>query len=243
MDNLMLVSMQTQRILQRRMEIAANNLANAATTGFKADSVLTRLEVPDRARAESAPHDIRFARDVGLARDMSQGILRRTDNPFDLAIQGEGFFTVEGGDGPLFTRDGQFALGADGRLLTRDGRAVLNAGGQPIVINAAEGGQVSIAADGTVRQGEQAIGQIGLAGFASPGALEKIGDGLYRATGEAPGAFTGELVQGSLEGSNVNPVLQLTSVMEIARAYEGAARIINQSDDLRARAIERLARA
>jgi len=241
MDNSLMIAMQTQRVLQRRMDVAANNLANASTTGFKADSLPAEMDVRKPARALDAPHDIRFVRDVGLMRDLSQGTIRSTGNPLDVAIQGEGFFAVQGPSGTLYTRDGAFQLGGDGSLVTAEGYRVLGAGGGPLVFDP-QGEQPSIAADGTIRVGETALGQIGVFSFGDPEALRKVGDNLYEPNGQATGPFTGEVVQGALEGSNVRPVIELTRLLEISRAYESATRFVRQGDDLRQRAIDRLAK-
>jgi flagellar basal-body rod protein FlgF len=241
-DNTMLIAMQTQRVLQRRLDVAAGNLANAATTGFKRDSLVFQMEDTTRARAMDNPADVRFVRDVAMARDMSQGPIARTGNALDVALQGEGFFTVQGPNGPLYTRDGTFRLGPDGALSTRDGMAVLNAQGQPIVFDP-QGETPSIDALGTLRVNGEVIGDISVVRFDRPAALAKVGDNLYSAEGQATRPFAGEVVQAALESSNVQPVMELTSLIEISRAYESAARVARQADDLRSRAIERLGRA
>jgi flagellar basal-body rod protein FlgF len=241
-DNTMLIAMQTQRVLQRRLDVAAGNLANAATSGFKRDSLVFQMIDDTKARASDKPNDVRFVRDVAMARDMGQGPLERTGNSLDIAIQGDGFFTVQGAQGTLYTRDGTFRLGADGALLTRDGLPVLNVQGQPIVFDP-QGEIPSIDALGTLRVNGEVIGDIAVVAFERPAALAKVGDNLFSSEGQPTRAFTGEVVQGALEGSNVRPVTELTSLIEISRAYESAARVARQADDLRSRAIERLGRA
>lgn len=236
-----MLGLQTQRVLQRRMDVAANNLANVATSGFKADSVVFEELDGTRAHAEESPRDIRFVRDIGLARDMSQGPIAITGNPLDVAIEGRGFFMVEGPNGPLYTRDGAFTLTGEGRLVTTDGRAVLSSGGAPIVLDP-QGESPSIGRDGAIRVAGVEAGRIGVATFATPSALSKVGDNLWSAQGQTPGEFEGVVVQGALEGSNVRPVQELTRLIEISRAYQSAARIVSNADDLRQRAIERLGR-
>jgi flagellar basal-body rod protein FlgF len=243
MDNTLMIGLQAQRVLQRRLDIAANNLANASTVGFKADALVSEEYSKRPARAQAKPHDVRFVRDVGMARVMDQGSIARTGNPMDVAIEGDGFFMVQGPTGVAYTRDGQFKLGPAGQLLSSEGMPVLNQGGQPIVFDP-QGETPAIAADGAIRVGEAVVGQLGLATFAEPGALEKLGDNLYRASAEQPPQpFAGEVVQGAVENSNVRPVLELTRLMEISRAYENAARIVRQGDELRQRAVDRLGRA
>lgn len=241
MDNSLLLGLQTQRVLQRRMDVAANNLANVATAGFKADALVMEEANRTNAHADADPRDIRFVRDVTLMRDMRQGPIAMTGNPLDVAIEGDGFFMVEGPNGPLFTRDGAFTLTGDGRLVTGDGRAVLNSGGTPIVFDA-QGESPVIGRDGVIRVAGVEAGQIGVASFAAPGALSKVGDNLWDAQGQAQGEFEGIVVQGAIEGSNVRPVIELTRLIEISRAYQSAARIVSGADELRKSAIERLGR-
>jgi flagellar basal-body rod protein FlgF len=241
MDNALMLGLQTQRVLQRRMDVAANNLANVATAGFKADGLVLAEADATTAHAQANPSDIRFVRDVALMRDMRQGPIAMTGNPLDVAIEGDGFFMVEGPSGPLYTRDGAFSLTGEGRLVTSDGRAVLNSGGAPIAFDP-QGESPVIGRDGAIRVAGVEAGRIGVASFAAPGALLKVGDNLWDAQAQVSETFEGVVVQGALEGSNVRPVIELTRLIEISRAYQSAAKIVSGADDLRQRAIERLGR-
>jgi len=242
MDNALLLGMQTQRVLQRRLDVTANNLANINTTGFKADELVLEEADDTGAHTDEDPRDIRFVRDIGLTRDMSQGDIASTGNPFDVAIQGDGFFMVQGANGQtLYTRDGAFTVSSDGQLETSDGHAVLNSGGAPIQIDMSTGQTPSIGRDGAITVAGNEVGRIGVASFASPGALSKVGDNLWEAHNQTPAAFEGVLVQGALEHSNVRPVIELTRLIEISRAYQNAANVVSGTDDLRKRAIQELA--
>jgi len=237
-----MLGLQSQRVLQRRMDVAANNLANVATAGFKADGML--LEEADRtnAHADADPREIRFVRDIGIMHNMEQGPIAMTGNPLDVALEGDGFIMVEGDNGQtLYTRDGAFSLTGEGRLVTSDGHAVLSSGGAPIVLDP-QGESPSIGRDGAIRVAGVEAGRIGVASFAAPGALSKVGDNLWDAQGQAAGEFEGIVLQGAIEGSNVRPVVELTRLIEISRAYQSAAKIVSGADELRQRAIERLGR-
>lgn len=242
MDNTFMLGLQTQRVLQRRMDVAANNLANVSTTGFKADEVVFEEVDDTEATADAAPTNVIFVRDIGITRDMGQGAIAMTGNPLDVALEGQGFFMVQGPNGPLYTRDGAFTLTGEGRLVTSDGRAVLSSGGAPIVFDP-QGEAPVISRDGAIHVGGGEAARIGVANFAAPGALSKVGDNLWSAQGQASRPFEGIVVQGALEGSNVRPVIELTRLIEISRAYQSAAKIVSNADDLRQRAIERLGRA
>jgi len=241
MDNALMLGLQSQRVLQRRMDVAANNLANVATSGFKADALLLEEAQGTNAHAEEDPREIRFTRDIGVMHNMEQGPIAMTGNPLDIALEGDGFIIVEGPSGPLYTRDGAFTLTGEGRLVTSDGRAVLSSGGAPIVLDP-QGETPSIGRDGAIRVAGVEAGRIGVASFAAPGALSKVGDNLWDAQGQQPGEFEGVVIQGALEGSNVRPVVELTRLIEISRAYQSAAKIVSGADELRQRAIERLGR-
>jgi flagellar basal-body rod protein FlgF len=241
MDNALMLGLQTQRVLQRRMDVTANNLANVNTSGFKADALVMEEADNTTAHADDDPRDIRFVRDIALMRDMRQGAIAMTGNALDVAIEGEGFFTVEGPDGPLYTRDGAFSLTGDGRLVTSDGHPVLSSGGAPIVLDP-QGESPVIGRDGAIRVAGVEAGRIGVARFAAPGALLKVGDNLWDAQAQAPQPFEGVVLQGALEGSNVRPVVELTRLIEISRAYQSAAKIVSNADDLRQRAIQQLGR-
>ncbi|MEZ5995115.1 MAG: flagellar basal-body rod protein FlgF [Hyphomonadaceae bacterium] len=234
-----MLALQTQRVMQRRMDVAANNLANVATSGFKADGLLLEELDDTGASAEGNPDEVRFVRDIGIMHDMEQGPIAMTGNPLDVALEGSGFIMVEGPNGPLYTRDGAFTLTGEGRLVTSDGHAVLSSGGAPIVLDP-QGESPSIGRDGAIRVAGVEAGRIGTASFAAPGALSKVGDNLWDAQGQAPGEFEGVVLQGALEGSNVRPVIELTRLIEISRAYQSAARIVSGADELRQRAIQTL---
>lgn len=242
MDNAIYVGLTRQIGLRRALDVVANNMANLSTAGFKTDALLFETEPGRPAVSQIAPRDIKFVDGWAMARDMSTGPLERTGGELDVALGGPGFFTVQGPDGPLYTRAGRFALSPTGEIVTVNGQTVLSDAGAPLVVNPT-GGPLSIAGDGTVSQGEAAIGRLGVAEFANPQALEKVGDNLFSPAGQAPTPATAARVaQGMVEGSNVKPVFELTRLIEIQRAYESVSRMIRSEEELRNKAIERLGR-
>lgn len=238
-ENVNYLALRAQQGYERRIANAANNLANASTNGFKADDVLFHQLVQAPARAKDRPHDIRFVRDAGTIRNFAQGALSKTDEPFDLAVEGDGFFVVQGDNGPLYTRDGAFRLSAGGQLVTRDGKAVLGAGGAPIVFDP-RGRKPDIAANGTIRVGAATVGAVQVVAFQDNTQLKKIGDNLYEANGQAALPSQASIIQGAVEASNVDPIHELTELILVSRAYEGAAKIISETDDLRRTALQRI---
>ncbi len=242
MDNAILITLSAQNALMRKMEIAANNMANVSTAGFKAEEALFEPITKRPAKIAENPTTVSFVRDYSIARDFRPGTLTQSGNPFDVALTGDGFFAVKTADGTAYTRDGQFTLDTTGRLVTHDGKPVLDNSNSEITLNVAQG-EPLIGKDGNIRQNGASVGQIGVFKFNRPGTLEKIGDNLFKPTSEtAAPAETFEVVQGMVEGSNVNAVQQLTDIMEISRAFESATKLQKQAEDLRSKAIDRLAK-
>lgn len=241
MDNAFMVGLSAQQVLRQRIDATANNLANMTTAGFKAERLVMRELNQEPAAATNTPNDIAFVDAWMLQRDFGAGPIERTGNPLDVAIDGEGFFRVQTAAGEAFTRDGRFSLNDQGQLITRDGDLVQGDGG-PITLDP-ELGEVTIRPDGAILQGATEAGKLSVVAFDTPEALEKVGGNLWRATGEAPRPPENmRIAPGSVEGSNVNAVVELTQMIEISRAYESISRMITQSDQLRSTSIEKLAR-
>jgi flagellar basal-body rod protein FlgF len=243
MDNALFVGLSRQMVLRREMDIIANNIANADTAGFKVESLMTRAEPKAPAFTLGGPKPVKFVVDDGVLRDFTQGALRRTDAPFDLAIEGQGFFRVRTEEGERFTRDGRFRTDEIGRLVNGAGAPVLDDGGGEIMIDP-ERGPVAIAADGTVSQGPERVGKIALVDFPDLGVLEKVGDNLFENPSNAfpQPAAEGRVRQGMLEGSNVRPILEITRMIEVSRAYESTAKMMDSNADLARRTVERMGR-
>lgn len=243
MDNALFVGLSRQMVLRREMDIVANNIANADTAGFKVESLMARTEAKSPANTAPGPRPVKFVLDDGVARDFNQGTLRTTGGTFDLGIEGDGFFTVTTAEGERYTRDGRFRMDPTGRLVTEGGDPLSGDGGGEIVIDP-EKGPVTISKDGVVSQGIERIGKIGVVGFAELSVLQKTGDNLYRNTSNLqPEPMADAIVrQGMLESSNVNPVVEITKMIEVSRAYERVTKMMDSTAELSRRSIERLGR-
>ncbi len=243
MDNALYVGLSRQMTLRRELDIVANNIANADTAGFKVENLLVSTAPMAPARTQDGPKPVKFVLDTGVGRDFGQGGISATGAPLDLAIEGRGFFKVSTLEGERYTRDGRFRLGDNGKLVNQAGQAVLDDSGGEIVLDA-EKGAVNIATDGSISQGSERVGKVGVAQFDALSALEKTGDNLFRnASNASPQPATGTLIrQGALEGSNVNSITQITQMMEVTRAYESMAKMMDSTAELSRRAIERMGR-
>lgn len=241
MDNALYVGLSRQMVLRREMDIVANNIANADTNGFKVESLVQNTDPEAPAFTLQGPRPVKFVTANGTIRDFGQGALNRTDGPLDLAIEGQGFFQVTSPNGPRFTRDGRFRLDDTGRLVTQNGLPVADDGGGEITLDPAKG-QITIAEDGTITQGTTRVGKLGLFSFPTLGTLEKTGDNLYQNTSnqQPQPASTARVRQGMLEGSNVKPVLEITRMIEVTRAYEQMAKIMDSTSELSRTAVQRM---
>ena len=239
---------------QRNVEVVSNNLANMNTTGFLRRRTefqdllyqnMRRVGSTSSENGEVVPTGVQIGLGVKLAggyRIHAQGNLTATDNPFDLAIQGKGFFQVEMPDGSIaYTRDGTFQLNAEGQIVTHDGWVVQPAMAVPVdavdvTIN--QSGEVLAKLDGQVEL--QNVGQLQLAVFPNEAGLEAVGGNLFRETagsgapvvGQPQALGFGSMLQGFLETSNVNAVEEITNLISAQRAYEMNSKVIQAADEM-----------
>ncbi len=208
----------------QRQDRTANNLANAATIGYRRGRAFTEV-LREGLDAEGAPRSER--RTQGWA-DLAPGALEATGNPLDVALEGEGFFVVAGDDGALrYTRSGRFMTGADGTLRTADGLAVQGADGP---LQLPPGGPVTVAADGTIRVGEQEAGRLRIVTFADPGALRHLDATAFVADAAPEDLDAPAVRQGFVEGSNVDPIREMTEMISHVRLYEAQQKLIQAAD-------------
>lgn len=234
MDTTAYVALSRQVALMRDMSVIANNVANAATTGFRGEQTL--FETVLRRAGEGSR--LAFVQDVGTARDMSQGPITATGNPLDLAVDGDGWLAFGTAEGVRYSRAGHLEIDEGGQVVDAAGNPLLDDAGVPLVVPAGDR-DLSIAADGTVSNRAGPLGRIGLAAFADPRALVPAGGNLWTAE-QPPTPSTARLAQGMLEGSNVRPVIEMTRMIETTRAFEGTQKLIETHHDIERRAIERV---
>ena len=227
MDNAGYTTLTRQSGLMQEMRIIANNIANASTTGFRAEGLLFAEHVhsldadnPSLSMAKASVRDT----------IMTQGTLSQTGGAFDLAIEGDGFFLIETPQGQRLTRAGAFQPNANGDLVTPDGYAVLDAGGAPVFVPQGVG-PIGISADGTMSADGQPIGQIGLFRPVDETQLTRESGVMFDAAGGFEAAPEGRMIQGFLEDSNVNPILQISRMIEVQRSYELGQSFMDKEDE------------
>lgn len=247
------VSMTGLDAQQFKMTVISNNLANVSTTGFKRDrAVLEDLIYANIRQAggqstqdTELPSGLQAGTGVKVVathKQHNQGTLSQTNNQFDLAIQGQGYFQILHPDGStVYTRDGEFSISATGTIVTSNGYEL-----EPAITVPTDSINVTIGSDGVVSAlvaGNTAptqIGQITLANFINPTGLQAIGDNYYRETaasdaptvGNPTDNSLGSLQQGFLEASNVNVVEELVNMIETQRAYEVNSKAISTADQM-----------
>ncbi len=201
--------------LMNEMQTIANNIANANTTGFRQEGMIFSEFV---VSTDGGP-SLSMARGNVRNTSYEQGTLTQTGGQLDFAIEGDGFFLIDTPRGERVTRAGSFSLSANGDLVTHDGYNVLDAGGAPIFIPP-DATSVDVGRDGTISVNGALLGQIGVVEAQNPGDLIREGGVLFRSETALQPAENARVMQGHLESSNVNPMLQIGRMIEVQRAYE-----------------------
>lgn len=245
MDVSSFVLLSHEQALRRRMDITANNMANAGTAGFRRERPVFHSYV-ERANQALVP-DARptaFVLDYRAMQDVRQGHFQPTGNPLDVMIDGPGFLAVEApGGGTAYTRAGFLRVDAAGDLVTAGGMRVLDDGGRPISVPPEALATLAIGQDGTLFSKDGPLARIGVTRFAQEGALVPRGDGLADGSGGTVlGAGETMLRSGGIESSNVEPITETTELVDILRSYQSSMRMTDALNDLRKRAIDRLSR-
>jgi flagellar basal-body rod protein FlgF len=226
MDNAIYTTLTRQSGLMREMQVVANNIANAATTGFRQEGVIFSEYVKRVDGGESLSMATAAVRNTS----MLQGTLTQTGGSLDLAIEGDGFFLIETAQGERLTRSGHFTSSAEGELVTADGNRVLDIGGAPVFLPP-DAVDLAVAADGTMSAGGLPLAQIGLVQPVDVLGLIRETGVLFRADAGVEPADTGRILQGFLESSNVDPISQIARMIEVQRAYEMGQSLLEREDE------------
>jgi len=241
MENAQLIGLSRQSALRRNLDVVANNLANINTTGFKAQRMIFEEHLMPVAQAtefESPDHPLSFAQDAGTATILTQGSIKLTGNPLDIAIEGDGYLAVEGADGEqLYTRAGNLTIDPEGTLVTDAGLPIL-AGGGPVQVNP-DDGEITITKEGIISSPLGELGRLDVYTFDNPQELAHAGTNLL--SGENPIPAENPIIrQGALEGSNVEGVSEISRMIEVTRQYATVSKMMSQRNELRQRSIREL---
>jgi flagellar basal-body rod protein FlgF len=218
-----------------QLEHITTNLANASTTGFKAQHlvIMNALQEDNKPGEDAASLN-------SLVVDFARGISQRTDNPLDLSLQGDGFFTVQTKEGQAFTRKGDFTINSLNLLVTQAGDPVVGEGG-PITL---QSGKIHIAGDGSVFVDESQVGKLKIVDFANRQNLRNTGSGLFIDDGSASikKVDRPEIASGSIELSNINVINEMVGMIDIHRSFETYQKVIQTLGDLDKLSVSRVGR-
>jgi flagellar basal-body rod protein FlgF len=238
MDSTQYTALSRQNGLKREMAVIANNIANMATTGYRGEGLVfseyvqtTGFGQPSISMTDTGAKTTNFA----------QGLLRETGGTFDIAIEGDGFFQILAPEGVRLTRAGAFEPNAAGDLVTPDGYPLLDAGGAPVFIPP-DARSIALAADGTLSADGQPLANIGLVLPVEPTLMERAEGASFIANGDVEPALEASLHQGFIEGSNVNPIVEVARMIEVQRRYESAKSFLEKEDDRVKKVIDTLGR-
>jgi flagellar basal-body rod protein FlgF len=187
---------------------------------------------------ETGPQSLSFVQDKGVMRDLSEGTLERTNAPYDFAVNGKGYFVVQTANGDRYTRNGNFSLDSQGNLVTAQGDQVQGEGGQITITP--DDGDIHVSEDGTVSGIHGQLGKLRLVSFDNEAGLVKEGANLYSTTQTVNPVDNPRIEQGSIETSNVQPVIEISHMLEVMRAYEATASLSQSQEDLMRQAIDKL---
>lgn len=233
MDSAGYVTLTRQSGLMREMQVVANNLANAATTGFRQEGMIFSEYVSSVRGAPSLSMGQGNVRNTSL----EQGALTPTGGTFDFAIEGDGYFLIETPDGERLTRAGSFTPNGEGDLVTLDGYRVLDTGGAPVFIPP-DVGSLAVSPDGTISADGALVGQIGLVTPTDPTSMVRQSGVMFQADAGFEPVDNARIMQGFVEASNVDPIGQLARMIEVQRAYEMGQSFLDSEDERVRRAMD-----
>ena len=231
METTSYIALSRQSALRNEMSAIANNMANMNTTGYKGERMLFVDQViRSRSDASIAAQGLSYVRDVASFRNTMDGPMTKTDNPLDLAIHEDGYFAVQTPNGERYTRGGSFSMDSGGQLVTQKGDPVLTDAGTPIFF-APEDTQITITSDGTISTENGELGKLKIVKFNNQQDMFRA-EGGYFATNEQPTVIERpKVAQGMIEGSNVEPILEMARMMEVSRQYMSAQKMIEREDE------------
>jgi flagellar basal-body rod protein FlgF len=246
MDALTSVALSLAQSMRIELDVSASNMANAETSGFKGERVFFESFV-QRSQDTEKGEDVHFLSHRGSWIDESVGEVVQTGNMLDVALEGGGWLGYETGDGRIaLGRDGRFLVDVDGFLVTARGARVLDEGGAPIALPPEAQAGLAIAGDGTLSiPGGAVIGRLGVFDLPEADGLQRASGAMFVLNPEAglpAQALSARVVQGAIEKSNIQPVLEMTRMMSLQTAYDRASKLMTDTDELRKNFLQRIGR-
>lgn len=239
MENSIYLGLSKQMVLSTNMNIIANNVANVNTPGYRAQNLVFDEFISD-PRGSDDP--LSFVVDKKQYQNTKPGSFSFTGNPLDMALQGPGFIGIQAPGGTLgYTRAGNFQKAADGTLVTAAGYPVADKGGSSISIPE-DSTDISIDEKGVVSNQDGEIGQIMIAEFENLQTLDPMGSNLYTTKAPPLPADNTRVKQGQIEGSNVEPVIEMTRMIDTLRSYQSVQHLLQSENERLRTAIQRLTR-
>jgi flagellar basal-body rod protein FlgF len=241
MQNATYVALSRLIAQERAMDVIAGNVANASTPAYKAERVLFSdwLSRQTGARVPPGGDVIAFTQDRATWREHQDGTLQHTGNPLDLAIGADGYFTVSTPQGPRLTRAGRFSLTANGTISDEAGNPLLDVNGRPIRVTMTDT-NLQIAGDGTISSENGQIARIGVVVPSDPNRITAEGNSLFRADVPTRPVAAPRITQGAIEQSNVQPVLEMTRMMDAMREFQFVTQFVQAESDRQQSAIDKI---
>lgn len=244
MDNAIYIALSRQTVLFRDMSVIANNIANSSTDGYKKEQMIFSGYLSDGGKMMTGSKrlELDYTQDRATIRDDRMGGLKKTGEALDMAIEGEGYFTVQTPLGERYTRAGSFVTNGEGILVTPQGHPVLDESGQTIAFEP-EDTEITLNSDGTLIVNGDERGRIGVVQFANPALLERTDGSMFRSdAAPIPAAENVRVLQGVLETSNVQPVMEMTNMITTMRGVGSTSKFIETMYDLERKAVNALAK-
>lgn len=240
MENTSYIALSRQAALWRQLDVVANNMANANTPAYKGQEMMFKeFLVNTSSTAKEKGTKLSYVQDMGVLRDTREGPLVKTDNVLDFAVRGDGYFQIETEGGMRYGRNGHFRLDEGGMLVTDQGYAVMNAQGNPIIFAPNET-NIQVSPDGTVSTENGVVGKVKVVRFTNEQQMRSIGNSLYDTTEDPQTVQRPQIMQGMLEESNVQPVVEITKMTELLRQYQSVQQMIDRENDRQLKAFDAL---
>jgi len=242
MDNTTSIALSRLSAQSRAMDVIAGNIANMSTPGYRAERMVFAdwLSSQSGTGAPKGDRTIAYTQDRATYRDRAEGSLTKTGNPLDLALSGEGFFTVQTATGTRLTRAGRFTLQGNGGITDESGNPLLDTAGAPLRIGATDT-QLTVAGDGSLSSQNGPIGKIAVVRPTDVNRITAEGSRLFRADVPTVPVAVPKITQGAVEGSNVQAVPELSSMISTERSFQFVTQFVEAEGQRQQTAIDKIA--